>query len=110
MAEGRDHAEAGLGLPYVNDTPQVKGRKVERKVLRDLGARQHPMSGAGRIKEDGHDDDHLYEVKDANRVFTLNSKDLRTSWNRAVQQDKDAVWIIKFANGMNAEVRLTYGV
>jgi hypothetical protein len=109
VAEDGDHADTGLGLPYGVDTPQVTGRKVEKQILRDRGARQHPMSGAGRIKEDGHDEDNLYEIKNANRSFALNSEDLRQSWKRAAQQGRDAVWIVQFANGITAEMTLTMG-
>ena len=109
MAEGRDHADSGLGLPYVNRTPQEEGRRVEKKTLRSIGARQHPMSGAGRIKEDGSDEDNLYEVKWANRSFTLNSSDLRMSWQRAAREAKDSVWIVRFANGIDAIIHLEAG-
>lgn len=110
MADDRDHADADpglLNLPYKPHTRQVQGRRTEKKVLRSLGARQHPNSGAGRIKEDGSTPDHLIEVKDANRTFTLNGEDLLVTYLRATRQNKEGVWIITFANGMEAEIHLT---
>jgi hypothetical protein len=56
----------------------------------------HPNSGAGRIKEDGHTDDFLYEVKDANKTYTLNGKELLTSITRAIRQGRQARWVIYF--------------
>lgn len=96
-----------LGLPYTPRTRQQDGAVTEKKVLRARGARQHPRSGAGRIKEDGSDSERLYEVKDANRSFTLRGTDLAQSFARGVQQGKDAVWIVQFANGIEAEIHLT---
>lgn len=95
-----------LGLPYKPKTRQVQGRDTERTVLRRLGARQHPMSGAGSIKEDGSTDDELFEIKDANKSFTLAGAELLQSFKRAMQQEKEAVWIIRFANGIEATITL----
>lgn len=106
MAVGERDAGDGLGLPYGVDSRQVQGRKTEKKILRQRGARQHPNSGAGRIKEDGSDDQFLYEVKDANKSFALHGKDLLVSFIRAVRQGKEAVWIVQFANGVEAEIHV----
>ena len=106
-ADSTGDTGSDLGLPYKPKTRQVQGRVTEKKILRDRGARQHPNSGAGRIKEDGSDEDYLYEIKDANKGFLMIGRDLLTSWGRAVRQGKEAVWIITFANGIEAEVRLT---
>ena len=99
--------EPDLGLPYKPHSRQVQGRRTEKMVIKDLGARLHPNSGSGRIKEDGSDATTLYEVKDAGKTHTLSSKDLETSWIRAARQDKDSVWIIKFGNGITATIHLT---
>lgn len=96
-------------LPYSPHSRQVQGRRTEKQVAKELGARLHPNSGAGRIKEDASDEDYLYEIKDANKVFTLNAADLMTSFVRAVRQGKDSVWFIRFTNGIDAEIRLTRG-
>lgn len=96
-----------LGLPYKPHTRQVQGRRTEKKVIKAMGARLHPNSGSGRIKEDGSDEFALYEVKDAGKTHTLSSKALETSWLRATRQSKESIWIIKFGNGMKATIRLT---
>lgn len=95
-----------LGLPYKPKTRQEQGRATERTVLRKMGARQHPMSGAGRIKEDGSTDESLIEVKDANKSFSLSAADLLQSFKRATQQGKTAVWVIRFTNGVEATITL----
>src|SRR5690242_8178480 len=91
-------------IPWTAPTRQEEGRATEKRELRKRGARQHPRSGAGTIKEDGSTQECLYEIKDARKAFQLNAKDLQTSRRRAIQQDKQAVWIITFANGITAEV------
>lgn len=98
-----------LGLPYKPKTRQDDGAVTERRILRERGARQHPRSGAGRIKEDGSDADHLYEVKDANLIFGLKGADLLQSFQRATRQGKTAVWVVKYANGIEAEIYLRRG-
>jgi hypothetical protein len=82
---------------------------TERQMLRARGARQHPRSGAGRIKEDGSDEQTLYEVKDANKTFTLSGADLLQSYRRGAAQGRDAVWLIRFGNGIEAEIHLGRG-
>lgn len=67
---------------------------------------RHPMSGAGSIKDDGHDDDYVYEIKDANKSFTLNAKDLSDMHTRAARQTRQARYIVKFANGITAEITI----
>lgn len=83
---------------------------TEAKILKERGAMVHPNSGAGRIKEDGHDDIYLYEVKDAVKSFTLNAKDLRATFVRAVRQGLLPCWLIYFNDGdFTAEIRLVPG-
>lgn len=96
-------------MPWAGkDSQQEKGRKHERKKLRDRGALAHPASGAGRIKDDGHDEDHVYEVKfTGKKQFTLKAADLRATFQRAIRQGKLAVWLITFEDeNFTAEVRL----
>lgn len=95
-------------LPWSAATRQQQGLKAEAKILKDRGARQHPRSGAGSIKEDGSDDHNLYEIKNTRKKsFSLKALDLRTSFKRAVQQGKRSVWIIDFDDeSFVAEVRL----
>lgn len=104
---GGDICQLDLGLPYKPKTRQKQGAVTEKKILRGLGARQHPRSGAGRIKEDGSNMECLFEIKDANKVFALKGGELNQSFIRATQQGKDAVWIIKFGNGVKATIHVT---
>lgn len=68
----------------------------------------HPNSGALRIKHDASDADTLYEMKDANKSFTLKAIDLHTLWVRAVRESKEPVFIITFADkGIRATITIT---
>lgn len=70
----------------------------------------HPNSGAGSIKEDGHDEAHLYEVKDCRKQFPLKASELRTSFVRAVRQGKTSVWLVYFDGaGFTARIELVPG-
>ena len=86
----------GLTLPWTADTRQVQGRKSEKKILKKLGIRQHPNSGAGKIKFDGSNEDAIVEVKDANKSFTMNAAYLNSIYTTAIKQSKDAVLLIQF--------------
>jgi len=83
-------------LPWQARTPQQHGRKRERDILKDLGAMAHPMSGAGGIKHDGHDDEHLYEVKTAKRHYSLQAHELEELWRKATRQGLDPVMVVEF--------------
>lgn len=96
-----------LGMPYKVRTRQEEGRFSEKAQAKKHGVRLHPNSGAGSIKEDASDEDRVIEFKDAAKSFTLNGKDLLGTFQRAVRQGKDSVWIIKFGNGIEAEINLT---
>lgn len=95
-------------LPWSAKTRQQEGLKAEAKILKERGARQHPRSGAGSIKEDGSDDLNLYEVKNTKKKsFSLKALDLRASFNRACRQGKRSVWLIDFDDeNYVAEIRL----
>lgn len=95
-----------LGLPYEKHTRQVEGRISEKKQARKYGARLHPMSGAGSIKDDASNDETIFEFKDANRTHTLASRDLRALVVRAVRQGKDARYVVTFADGTVADIHL----
>ena len=70
----------------------------------------HPNSGAGSIKHDGHDGECLYEIKDANKSYTLKGKELIELFRRATQQGKYGVMIIYFTQcDFTAEVRIVPG-
>lgn len=91
-----DDGDGTKGPTWSRPTRQVQGRITERKILKDRGAKVHPNSGAGKIKDDGHDEDYLYEVKDANKTHSISALEIRNLRKRAAQQGKQAVYIIKF--------------
>lgn len=68
----------------------------------------HPNSGAGNIKDDGHDDMYVYEVKDTDsKTFRLIGKELKATYVRAVRQGRVAMWLVHFNKlGFTAEIRL----
>lgn len=91
-------------------TRQQQGIATEKKLLKERGAKVHPRSGAGSIKEDGSDDEFLYEVKDAMKQFSLRGDSLRTSFVRATRQGKEAVWLVYFTEaGLTAEIKIVNG-
>jgi hypothetical protein len=96
-------------MPWKRRTRQQEGRVTEKSILKERGALIHPNSGAGSIKEDGHDEDNLYEVKDtASKSFTLKMAELFRSYVRACRQGKTAVWIIYFSKyDIVAEVKVS---
>lgn len=110
MADGRS-PEDRLGLGYrVTKTPQERGRDGEKRMARDRGARPHPMSGAGRIKDDASTDEKQYEFKNASRVHTLRGRDLLALFKRSIQQGKEAEYVIYFEDSdITATVTLTRG-
>jgi hypothetical protein len=78
--------------------------------LKARGAVAHPNSGAGHIKDDGHDEVYLYEVKEAGKSIRLTAKDLRATFVRAVRQGRLPCWLIVFRDdGFTAEIRLVPG-
>lgn len=76
--------------------------------MKKRGARAHPASGAGNIKDDGSDEDYVYEIKDtAKASFRLVANDLRATYLRAIRQGKLAIWLVHFPEeGFTAEIRL----
>jgi hypothetical protein len=48
--------------------------KTEADILRSVGAQVHKNSGRGMIKGDGRDDTFVYDVKEAEKSFTLTEK------------------------------------
>jgi hypothetical protein len=57
------------------------------------------MSGAGRIKGDGSDDFRLYEIKDANKSYTLKADDLIALMTYAAREMKEPVMVVQFQHG-----------
>lgn len=97
-----------IEMPWSPRTRQEDGRKTESKVVKQRGGRAHPMSGAGSIKSDGSSEIELIEVKDANKTHTLNANDLFTLYRWAVQQDKEAVYVVQFKEkNIRATIHIT---
>ena len=59
------------------DSAKDKGRKYEKKAVKDYGGKPTPMSGAGSIKYDGmrkaveENEASIIEVKKSGKSFTL---------------------------------------
>ena len=88
-----------LGLPYDGKrTPQVEGRRAEKRMAKERGARAHPMSGAGRIKDDASDDDTQYEFKQTGKKHTLDGWALDGLFTRAIRQGKTPVYVVEFTD------------
>lgn len=104
-------AEERLGLPYqVSKTQQARGRRDEKKMAKAVGAKLHPNSGAGRIKDDASSDTALYEFKSVGSSHVLNGNILYQLFVRAVRADKDPVYVIYFQEAdITATVTLTRG-
>jgi len=102
-------AEERLGLSYtVNKTRQHLGRIAEKTMAKERGARLHPGSGAGKIKDDASTEDIVYEFKNAKRSHTLTGAALKALYSRAVRQNKLPVYVIHFEDvGLTATVSLT---
>jgi len=49
-----------------------------------------------RIKNDASDKETLYEIKDANKTYTIKGSDLRDLWKSAVKQLKEPVFVVYF--------------
>jgi len=68
----------------------------------------HPASGALGIKHDASDAEHLYEMKDANKSYSLKAEELHTLWVRAVREGKEPVFIVTFQDrGIKATMTIT---
>lgn len=83
-------------VPWEKDSPQKAGRRAEARAAKKAGARLHPMSGAGRIKQDYSDDQSVTEHKRASKSFTLKLSDVRDAHKNAALQGKTSEWVIEF--------------
>lgn len=110
MAEGLDPARR-LGLPYDGVKPRsVQGRIQEKKMAKERGARLHPMSGAGRIKDDASTDDTEYEFKLAGKSHVVKGAELYQLFVRAIRQGKEPVYAVYFDDvDITLEATLTRG-
>jgi len=78
--------------------------------MAERGAVTHAMSGAGNVKHDGHDDDYLFECKDAPNSYTLRASDMRELFIRACKQSRTGVLLVYFADqGFTIECKLIPG-
>ena len=113
-SEGNNEAKKKDNKPsWKVDTPQVAGRRYEKKAVKNYGGKPTPMSGAGNIKYDGlrkavvENEASIIEVKKVDKNFTLKSDELLKSLRYAQAQNKEVVWHIKFGNKLLAEIWLT---
>lgn len=111
MADGGTDPARSLGLPYDGvKTRQVQGSRAEKRMAKDRGARVHPMSGAGRIKDDASTEGEQYEFKNVMHTHSLKGKDLLALFKRAVRIGKEPVYVVYFEDvDLTAEIRLTKG-
>ena len=108
-SEGTD-SEDTVALPWKVRSRQKQGRVTEKEIAKSRGAAIHPNSGALRIKHDASDDETLYEIKDANKTYTLSGKELLELWKCSVQQLKDPVFIVYFTDSdLTATITITKG-
>lgn len=86
-----------IPVPWkVGRSRQEEGLVTEAKIAKKRGARVHPRSGAGRIKDDASSEDFILEIKDANKTHTLKAADLDALFRRAVSQGKTPQYVIYF--------------
>jgi len=58
----------------------------------------HPASGALRIKHDASDKETIYEIKDANKIYSLKGKELLALWKRGALELKEPVFVVYFTD------------
>lgn len=88
-------------------TPQENGKKVEKERAKYYGARVHPGSGSGRIKHDASNAEELIEFKEVAKSHSLNGNYCNQLYTRAVQQEKEALYVVTFTEAnITAEIRL----
>lgn len=111
MADGGTDPARNLGLPFDGvKSRQVLGRVAEKKMARDRGARLHPMSGAGRIKDDASNDETVFEFKNVLHSHSLKGKDLLALFIRAIRQQKVPVYVVYFEDSdITAEIHIKKG-
>lgn len=83
-------------MPWKQDTPQVNGRKAEKEKAKQYGAILHTNSGAGKWKQDFSTDEAIYEDKNVAKSHTLNGDKLNEQLQDAIQQGKEARYIVYF--------------
>lgn len=97
MAESRDTPSERLGVPYdVGYSRQMQGRLSEKQMAKERGARLHPNSGAGRIKDDASNDADQFEFKHVLHTHGIKGVDLLALFKRATRMGKEPRYIIYF--------------
>lgn len=108
-SEGTDK-DSTTALPWKTRSRQKQGRVTEKEIAKKRGARVHPNSGALRIKHDASDDETLYEIKDANKTYTLSGKELLELWKRSAMELKEPVFVVYFTEAdLTATMIITKG-
>lgn len=81
-------------------TPQKKGREAEKRLAKELNARQQPNSGAvkqRRLKGDVVSDHCLYDEKTTlKKSYSVTLKDMRKIEKEALDMTKMPVLVINF--------------
>ena len=94
-----DNSEVSHSSPrWKTRTRQEEGRKTEKVIAKKRNARVHPASGALRIKHDASDKETIYEIKDANKTYTIKGKELFALWKRGALELKEPVFVIYFTD------------
>lgn len=97
-------------MPWKVRSRQKQGRVTEKEIAKKRGAKVHPNSGALRIKHDASDEEILYEIKDANKTYTLSGKELLELWKRATLELKEAQFVVYFTDAdLTATMIITKG-
>ena len=91
---------------HKEETPQLKGRRLESGLAKSYGATLHPNSGAGKIKDDASSATNVYEFKTTSaKGYRLDAEVLTAFLQRAQRVDKEATFVIDFLeHGLRVEV------
>lgn len=95
---GEDKSNSSTSTPWTPRTRQEKGRQTEKQIAKVRGAKVHPASGALRIKHDASDADTLYEIKDANKTYTLKGSEVLALYKRANMELKEPLFVVYFTD------------
>lgn len=97
-----------VDLPWKPRTRQQEGDRTEKRIVKQMGGRVHPRSGAGSIKHDGSTSELLIEVKDAKRSHSVTGDYLLELFKTAARQGKEARYVVHFKDaGVTLEARVT---
>ena len=102
-----NQGSASSKLPWKPRTRQEKGRQTEKQIAKNRGAKVHPASGALRIKHDASDADTLYEIKDANKTYTIKGSELLALYKRANMELKEPLFVVYFTD---ADITVTMNI